>query len=692
MRVCNAAQPSIPKWSTAITHNWPAKPHGADTVNSDLALCLSTRLPALPYYLPSTIRTELAMLIPAREMVTHALVLATASKQMKINNSNQRTDRKLQHRRKKPHMERKQRATPRVKLAMSRAVSQRPSSAPSGMLVSRGRVMPHAPKEEGFVTKHLRSAGHSVVDSLSSMVGGAADSFLSKFLGVGAYTVKANSLMDVSAGSMPAFGQVEYMDVVRQEYLGDVTGSVAFRATSYPLNPGVATTFPWEAAIAANFEQWCPMGIVFELRTLSGTAISGSNPGLGVWGMCTNYDASAPDPRDKREAETMMYTSSSVPYQSIVHPIECDPTMGVTDAPYVRTATQTVPADTDIRLYDWGRTTVFTQGQQVDGATIGELWVSSKIRLFKPVLSTNSLFRYSGWSFRSANGNSTYTTPTLYSFSPGHNVNVINFTNRPYVTFGPGTKGFFSVEFTTFAILDATGTGYTTHGAANPPANELNLAGEVGVIRYFTYAEMAGMYGGNWVYAGVNAEGGAGMSCTTLDQGTSTTSNPSTTVYVYVDNTGSTAATSSIRMPLVNLAGLATSGGIAGSFLWVESINLGGVPSPPIRVGTPTARADMMKRGRIPISLNPHLSRFSDAKGAPRAALQVTDSESEEEDHKPLSRPTPSGKMPGESVSTTSSNVPVRPQPPDLATVLRPLGFTQNVQGEWVNIDSSPRP
>lgn len=176
--------------------------------------------------------------------------------------------------------------------------------------------------------------------------------------------------------------------VEHREYIQDISSSVPFIGENFPLNPGVKQTFPWLSQIAENFEEWIPEGILFEYKTTSSNTVvntTNSNPGLGTVIIATQYNSLNPDFGNKQQMENYENAVSVDPSRSVIHPIECARKQTPLDPLYVRTGA--VGAQ-DLRWYDLGRTTVATVGQQTNNFTIGELWITYRIRFLKPKLQT----------------------------------------------------------------------------------------------------------------------------------------------------------------------------------------------------------------------------------------------------------------------------------------------------------------
>jgi hypothetical protein len=144
--------------------------------------------------------------------------------------------------------------------------------------------------------------------------------------------------------------------------------------------------------------------------------------------LATEYDAYDAGYTTKRQMEAAEFSSSAVPYQAFMHPVECDPQKMVLRANYVAPGVSNIsqlPGDT--RFYIPSVTTIATVGQQTAGQTIGELWVTYHIRLSKPILEvTNNLLQSQRTSYSLAPSNAsnvllrnvaTGSTPFLITIS-----------------------------------------------------------------------------------------------------------------------------------------------------------------------------------------------------------------------------------------------------------------------------------
>nr|QXP07997.1 MAG: putative capsid protein [Arizlama virus] len=217
---------------------------------------------------------------------------------------------------------------------------------------------------------------------------------ISRVLGMGDYSVKANSLLaKVDMGvQVPRFGDARHATVVRhREYIQDITVPAApttFTNTSFSVNPGLNGSFPWLSGVAENYDQYQVLGMIFEYRTLSSDITAGG--ALGSVIMASDYDVADTSYSSKLEMENSEYCTSAKPSESFSHAIECDP--GVTFSPIKFVRNGAVPADKDNRLYDHTNFQIATVGLPGSAGTVlGELWVTYEIALYKPTIEASNL-------------------------------------------------------------------------------------------------------------------------------------------------------------------------------------------------------------------------------------------------------------------------------------------------------------
>jgi len=218
---------------------------------------------------------------------------------------------------------------------------------------------------------------------LGGMAGNALDTVVS---GLGEYKVKANTLMETQGPPAVRNSKTTFA-MQHREFISDVYGSTTFNLASYPINPGVAATFPWLASQALSYEQYKIKGMLFEFISTSGTSIGSTNTALGTVIMATEYNSQLPLFTSKFQMENHEFANSFVPFKDNLHPIECAPSETTIDHLYVRVGSGTTY---NPLLYDMGIFQIATVGMQAGVTAIGELWVTYDVEFFKPTIPTTS--------------------------------------------------------------------------------------------------------------------------------------------------------------------------------------------------------------------------------------------------------------------------------------------------------------
>lgn len=218
---------------------------------------------------------------------------------------------------------------------------------------------------------------------IGSSVGRWLGSGIGMITGTGDYTmIGPKPQYNILSGQIPKFSSTYQTNIVcHREYLGDLTGTTAFNNLQYPLNPGLASTFPWLSQIAPNYQQYRFHGIMFEFRPLITDFVTSGAPGVVV--MATNYNADQTAYISKQEMENSEFAVSVKPTNPLMHMVECDPAETAMKLYNIRTGP--VGSNQDLRLYDLGLFQFATQANPIQ--TLGELWVSYCVEFFKPVLA-----------------------------------------------------------------------------------------------------------------------------------------------------------------------------------------------------------------------------------------------------------------------------------------------------------------
>lgn len=239
----------------------------------------------------------------------------------------------------------------------------------------------------GGLAGALNYFGIPVNTSMFKTVGGRLGHAIGGIFGSGDYHVGgASSALITNGRELPKFKTNKFSNVIcHREYIKDIVSSGtagAFKVESFMINPGLATTFPWLATVAQNYEQYKIHGIVFEFKTTSSDALNSTNTALGSVIMATEYNPSLPNFNSKQQMEAYEMSQSAKPSLSQLHGIECASNQTPVDQLYVRSGT--VPTGQDQRWFDRGNFQIASQGLQATNVVIGELWVSYMVEFFKP--------------------------------------------------------------------------------------------------------------------------------------------------------------------------------------------------------------------------------------------------------------------------------------------------------------------
>ncbi len=258
-------------------------------------------------------------------------------------------------------------------------------------------------KEMTILGKMLRTIGGGLGTAAGSylgnpVVGGAVGTNLgaavSRWFGQGDYQVQTNTILGV--GSIPMMHNEGQSIIVRhKEFVGEIVGSQSFTVQrTIALNPGLASSFPWLSKVAAAYQEYRIRGMVFHYIPSSGSSVGSTNTALGTIMFQTTYRASDSAPANKLEMLNEYCSNEVVPSDTLAHPIECDPAENPFNIQYIRSTA--VPAGDTPLSYDLGVTHIATSGMQVDGKTIGDVWVTYEVEFKKPQVNNNTLQPYTG--------------------------------------------------------------------------------------------------------------------------------------------------------------------------------------------------------------------------------------------------------------------------------------------------------
>lgn len=252
----------------------------------------------------------------------------------------------------------------------------------------------------GFIGRSLGKAAFGrTAGDLGEWIGRRAFHYPAKLFGSGSYQQVSDEVVPgqtsrTIAPQVPTFSGGTKDDSVvisHREYLGDViTSSVAgkFNIQSFALNPSEVNTFPWLSNIVQpNYQQYKFDGLIFEFKSFSADALNSTNTALGSVFSCINYDYTDTDLASRYEVENTDWSASCKPSEDMLIPVECKPRQtGLGGLLYVING-NTVPSNADPKMYYLGKLWIGTTGFQGTSVNIGSLYVTYKIRLYKPVMT-----------------------------------------------------------------------------------------------------------------------------------------------------------------------------------------------------------------------------------------------------------------------------------------------------------------
>jgi len=267
--------------------------------------------------------------------------------------------------------------------------------------------------------------GGLVGDEPGSLVGQFAGNLVSDLFGFGKYTVRKNSIAKGSA--QPTFHSNGLgMRICHREYAAEINSTTTFQLTNGntpdSINPANPALFPWLCDMALLFEEYVFNGLVFEYRPTSGTFSGGSSASLGFVGLATQYNIADEIFSSKQEFDSYEFATSTVPFEHMIHPVECRPynnPLGKffcwpskSGSPRVSLTVSGANAVGDVinvpAMYDVGQLSVATGGSAA-AYTVGELWVSYDITFYKPRITT--FVPPNGYFLRATTGTGTAAAP-----------------------------------------------------------------------------------------------------------------------------------------------------------------------------------------------------------------------------------------------------------------------------------------
>lgn len=225
----------------------------------------------------------------------------------------------------------------------------------------------------------LMEAGRTLLDQFFPGAG-AVSKRIMNLLGWGAYKGARNTILEASPvptiHAMPDRG----VRVIHKEFLGQVSSSVNFSTTTYPINPGIPSTFPWLAGVANNFQKYKLNGLIFYFKSTAAQVAYSTNNALGTVVGVTQYNVYDPQPVSLNQVLNIAGVMEEKPTRDCIFPVECDRFHAIYPAMFVRDKS----VSDDLAKYDPGKFQLCTSGSQA-AAVVGQLWVAYDVTLIQPI-------------------------------------------------------------------------------------------------------------------------------------------------------------------------------------------------------------------------------------------------------------------------------------------------------------------
>lgn len=167
-----------------------------------------------------------------------------------------------------------------------------------------------------------------------------------------------------------------------------VNGSTGFGISTFALNPGNPSCFPFLSRTAQNYERYEFQSLRFEYKpSASVFAVVGAQGFVGVTG---TMDALQATPSSQQQAEVMHHSPivETARPTGLTFPKTFLETKSMREKFFVR-PNGSIPGGADPHLYDCGQVFFWTNGQ-ANTNQIGEFRVTGNVMLINPVLETST--------------------------------------------------------------------------------------------------------------------------------------------------------------------------------------------------------------------------------------------------------------------------------------------------------------
>jgi len=168
------------------------------------------------------------------------------------------------------------------------------------------------------------------------------------------------------------------------ELIGTVTGQTAFTLTSFAVNPGNATTFPWLSKIASLYERYKFSRLEFYFQHDVSQYASQGQQGLVL--LSVLFDSASAAPSTKTQIEATFPHVICMPNQNSLLKVPVAKLHPAGLPFYVRPGN--VPGGADVKTYDCANLFLTVQGM-VGAGEVGELHVRGSVVLMDRILDSS---------------------------------------------------------------------------------------------------------------------------------------------------------------------------------------------------------------------------------------------------------------------------------------------------------------
>jgi hypothetical protein len=245
------------------------------------------------------------------------------------------------------------------------------------------------------------------------------------------------------------------------------------------LNPGLDNFLIWGSRVFQNFQEYSIEGMMIQF--ISSCSTYASAGAIGTVAIGADYNAANATPVNQTELEYLSGTRLCKASDNLDFYLECDPKQNVSRQKFIRVGD--VASGLDIRMYDWGKLFIASNGVPTASLNLGKIYVSYDIRAYKPKLGASAALNFSRYI---ATAGVADATPLGSAWTKQVDHNGLTMTATT-ITLPKGTFGKFywvvqwtgtvaTIVYPTITYTNATGLPYfspTTAAGMNGPQASL---------------------------------------------------------------------------------------------------------------------------------------------------------------------------------------------------------------------------